>query len=475
MGQFEQSEQFEQFELIVRGGMVVLSNEVRPADIGIRNGKIAAVVDDLTSRSQAAQVYDASGLYIMPGMIDAHVHLNEPALGHWEGFETGSAALAAGGCTTYIDMPLNGVPPTVRLEALEKKLALADGVSAVDFALWGGLVPGNVERLAELAEAGVIGFKAFMSCPGGEGEDIFAEVDELTLYEGMKEIARLGKVLALHAESEPIVSKLAKEAVAAGKRGAMDFVNSRPVLAELEAVNRALFFAELTGCALHFVHISSSEAVELISSAKARGMNVTVETCPHYLTLTLEDVVRLGAVAKCAPPLRSSEEQERLWAAVRAGKIDIIASDHSPCPTSMKDGDMFEAWGGISGAQSSLELMLDEGHVRRGIPLPELSKWLSLNPAKRFGLYPRKGEIAIGMEADLAIIDMGESYTLASSDLLQRHKHSPYIGRSLGCRVKATMVRGNVVYEQKPDGVKLTARTGRWIRYDEGNGGKLYG
>ncbi|NRF93528.1 allantoinase [Paenibacillus frigoriresistens] len=458
-----------QFDLVIRKGTVVLREEVRQLDIGIQSGKIAALGENL-AYSEDTPVYDAEHLHIMPGMVDVHVHFNEPALGHWEGFATGSAALAAGGCTTYIDMPLNGVPPTVRLSALKRKLEAAEGHSLVDYALWGGLVPGNVGNLQELAEAGVIGFKAFMSCPGGEGEDIFTEVDDLTLHEGMKEIACLGLVLALHAESEEIVSKLAAQALAEGRRGALDFVATRPIAAELEAVKRALFYAEETGCKLHFVHISSAEAVQAITEAKAKGLDVTVETCPHYLVLTSTDLERLGPVAKCAPPLRTSQDQAQLWAALASGQLDILASDHSPCPAHMKQGDFFEAWGGISGAQSSLELMLDEGHLRREVPLPTISRMLSLEPAKRFGLHPRKGEIALGADADFALVDMKLSYSLQGSDLFYRHKHSPYVGKEFGCRVRATFLRGTQVYElgegvvEKADGI--------WLRHAAVIGGE---
>lgn len=458
-----------QFDLVIRKGTVVLRDEIRRLDIGIQGGKIAALGENLVY-SEHITFYDAEHLHILPGMVDAHVHFNEPALGHWEGFATGSAALAAGGCTTYIDMPLNGVPPTVRLSALEWKLAAAEGESVVDYALWGGLVPGNVGNLQELAEAGVIGFKAFMSCPGGEGEDIFAEVDDVTLLEGMKEIARLGMVLALHAESEEIVSKLAAQAVQEGRRGPLDFALTRPISAELEAVNRALFYAEQTGCKLHFVHISSAEAVQVITEAKARGLDVTVETCPHYLVLTSADLERLGPLAKCAPPLRTLDNQARLWAELADGKIDILASDHSPCPTHMKQGDFFEAWGGISGAQSSLELMLDEGYLRREVPLPLLSRMLSLEPAKRFGLHPRKGEIAVGADADLALVDMALSYSLQENNLLYRHKHSPYVGKAFGCRVKATFVRGVQVYELGKEVAEKAE--GAWIRPAAVNGGE---
>ncbi|OAS13414.1 allantoinase AllB [Paenibacillus oryzisoli] len=461
-----------QLDLIIRKGKVVQQDACRQLDIGIRNGKIAALSENLVV-SEETPVYDAEGLTILPGMIDAHVHFNEPALGHWEGFVTGSASLAAGGCTTYIDMPLNGVPPTVRLSALEMKLNSAEGQSHVDYALWGGLVPGNVGELEGLAQAGVIGFKAFMSCPGGEGEDIFTEVDDETLVNGMKEIARLGLVLALHAESEEIVSKLTAEAVQAGKRSALDFIATRPIAAEVEAVSRALDYAEMTGCMLHFVHISSAEAVQVIAKAKAQGMDVTVETCPHYLTLTNVEVERLGPVAKCAPPIRSVEDQASLWEELKAGRFDIIASDHSPSPKHMKQGDFFAAWGGISGAQSTLELMLDEGHLRREVPLTELARMLALEPAKRFGLYPRKGEIAIGADADLALVDLAAGYTLQESDLLYRHKQSPYVGKAFGCSVKSTFLRGVNVYER---GVGVgAALEGAWLRHSASIGGGLDG
>ncbi|GIO11196.1 allantoinase [Cohnella xylanilytica] len=450
----------EKLDLAIRGGSVVLPDEVRRMDVGIRAGRIAKLGD--IAADEAKEAVDARGLHVMAGMIDVHVHLNEPGLGDWEGFESGSAALAAGGCAAYLDMPLNGIPPTVTVRALERKLAAAKGRSVVDYGCWGGLVPGRLDELEPLAAAGVVGFKAFMSAPGDPSEEAFREVDDATLLEGMKRIARLGKVLALHAESEPIVARLTAEArerlrsrPGGGKfvggefrvgTSAADYSATRPVEAELEAVRRALRFARETGCPLHFVHISSAAAVAAIRAAKEEGMDVTLETCPHYLTLTEDDLGRLGSVAKCAPPLRSEAERDRLWEEIRAGRIDMISSDHSPCPTSMKTGDLLEAWGGISGAQSSLELMIDEGVGRRGLTLPQISRLLSSAPAKRFGLYPDKGEIAVGSHADLALVDLSAGYTLEAGDLYYRHKHSPYVGRSFSCRVAATYSRGRLVY-----------------------------
>ncbi|MCZ8521727.1 MULTISPECIES: allantoinase [Paenibacillus] len=434
-------------DLIVEGGQVVLADGVRRADIGVKNGRIAVIADSLEN-AEAASRLEAAGRVVLPGMIDAHVHLNEPGLGAWEGFATGSAALAAGGCTAYIDMPLNGVPPTVSLEALHAKLTAAEGRSYTDYALWGGLVPGSLPRLRELQEAGCIGFKAFMSEPGGEGEEVFARADDLTLLEGMREIAALGGVLALHAESENIVSVLAARAIGEGRTGALDYAQSRPVVAETEAVARALFYAGETGCALHFVHISSPEALSLIRDAKHRGLDVTAETCPHYLVLGAEEMEAIGKTAKCAPPLRGPAEREGLWKALEDGAIDLVASDHSPCPPEMKRStNWFEVWGGISGAQSSLELLVDEGHLKRGIPLERIAGVLSEGPARRFGLHARKGRISAGLDADLVLLELGRGYTLTEELLLDRHRQSPYAGRTFGCRVAATLVRGTVVYE----------------------------
>jgi allantoinase len=449
------------WDRIIQGGLVVLRDEVRRLDLGIRDGRIAAMADRL--EADGVPVWNASGCYVLPGMVDVHVHFNEPNLGHWEGFRTGSAALAAGGCTTYVDMPLNGVPPTVSVEALKLKLERAAGQSYVDYALWGGLMPGKLEHIEALADSGVIGFKAFMSEPGGDGEDIFERSDDYTLLEGMKRIAAVGGILALHAESEPIVAALVREMRRAGRTLPRDYAASRPAIAELEAVRRALFYAEQTGCRLHFVHISTSEAVAAIRQARRQGLDVTVETCPHYLALTEDDMARIGAVAKCAPPLRGALEQERLWNDFSVGGIDIIASDHSPSPPELKaKADFFAAWGGISGAQSSMELMLGEGVVRRNLPIEQIARALSYEPAKRFGLHPRKGEIIVGADADLAVVNLGETYTLQAQDLHYLHKHSPYVGRTMFCKVKATFSRGRLVYDAAK-GI-VGEPQGEWIR-----------
>ncbi|MBM7563146.1 allantoinase AllB [Paenibacillus sacheonensis] len=438
------------WDVLIKGGSVVLADRVERVDIGIKDGVITKIAPML-SGEDADRILIAEGRHVFAGVVDAHVHLNEPGLGEWEGFVTGTAALAAGGCTSFIDMPLNGIPPTINTAALERKLEAArnSGVR-VDYAIWGGLVPGNSGDLAALSEAGVVGYKAFMSFPGDTGDGCFENVDEETLLEGMKIIASLGHILALHAENEPIVAALAAEKRAAGRVAMRDYLDSRPPHAELEAVRLAIDMASVTGCKLHFVHISTPEAIELIDAAKRDGLNVTAETCPHYLVFTDEDVIRIGAEAKCSPPIRTGEEREALWRQLAEGKIDIVASDHSPCPPAMKnvkDDDYFTVWGGILGGQSTLEAVVSEGWLKRGIPLPVLSRTMSAAPAARFGLE-RKGSIAIGLDADIAIVDLDAPYVLTADQLKYRHAHSAYEGIRLGCRVETTLLRGRIVYDR---------------------------
>ncbi|MFC4597523.1 allantoinase AllB [Cohnella hongkongensis] len=454
-------------DCIVKGGKVVLRDRVQVADIGIKRGMIVQIASELPAASK--ETIDARGLYVMAGVIDANVHLSEPGL-DWEGFDCGSAALAAGGSTTFLDMPLHGRPPTLNAEALRLKLeaARASG-SHIDYGLWGGLSPDNLEHLEELAEAGVVGFKAFMSAAEDPGGGQFRSVDDVALFEGMKAVAGLGKVLAVHAESEEIVSSLFDKLVRRRTpRTLRDYAATRPIAAELDAVRRALLFAERTECPLHLVRLSSPQAVDAAWEAKMNGLNVTVETCPHYLVLTDEEAEALGALAKCAPPIRGAREREGLWARLAEGKIDLVASAHSPCPLWMKAGqgeDGFAAREGIAGAQSMLELVLDEGHWKRGLPLTLLSRVLSEAPARRFGLLPRKGRLAVGSDADLVIVNPDAPYELRAEQLLYRHRHSAYEGRRFRSRVVLTMSRGHVVYTADK-GIEADG-AGEWLQAPE--------
>jgi allantoinase len=279
------------------------------------------------------------------------------------------------------------------------------------------------------------------------GIDDFLAADDLTLYEGMREAARLGKIVALHAENDQITSNLARRAIEQGRTGIRDYLGSRPVIAELEAIERAILFASETGCALHIVHVSSGRGVSLVTAARARGADVTCETCPHYLVLTEEDVEELGAVAKCAPPLRPQEEREALWQQVFAGNVQMVTTDHSPAPAEMKtDANFFKVWGGISGCQSLLQLMLTEGYDERHLPLQRIAALTAENVAQRFELFPRKGHLAMGADADLTLVDLASERLLQPADLFYRHRHSPYVGRMLRGRIVRTLVRGTTVF-----------------------------
>ena len=439
-----------ELDVLLRGGTVVAATELLSADLGVADGKIVALSPGLTSSSR--EIIDASGLHIFPGVIDAHVHFNEPGRADWEGIETGSRALAAGGGTLFFDMPLNAHPPTVDADSFDQKLAAARANSLTDFALWGGLVPGNLDRMEELAARGVIGFKAFMS---NSGIDDFESVDDTTLREGMKRAARLKKIVAVHAESETMTRDLSQQLLRAGKTGIRDYLDSRPIEAELDAIARALAFAADTGCALHIVHVSCGAGITLIASAKKMGIDVSCETCPHYLTLTEEDMLALGAIAKCAPPLRSDSARETLWRCLEAGQVTTVGSDHSPSPPGMKqDANFFKVWGGISGAQHTLPLLITHAHIKREAALTLIGQWLSENVARRFDLPPQKGGIKISADADLALVDLGAEFTVEKEDLFYRHRQSPYVGRSLRGRVKQTLLRGRTLFK---DG-KITAK-----------------
>jgi len=426
-------------DLAIRGGTVVAPDGARRADVGIADGRVVAVADALDDAARAD--LDATGLHVLPGAVDAHVHFNDPGRTAYEGFETGTRAAAAGGTTTIVDMPLNAQPPTIDARAFDRKRAAAERTALVDFALWGGLVPGDAARLDELAERGVVGFKAFMS---DTTMPEFAMADDLTLYEGMARAATLGLPVAVHAESEAITSALAARARREGRRGVRDYLRSRPAIAEVEAIGRALLLAEETGCALHVVHVSTGRGVALVAEARARGVDATCETCPHYLVFDEDDAERLGAIAKCAPPLRPAAERDALWAAI--GDIALVASDHSPSLPELKQGDdFFAVWGGITGCQVLLGVLLDAGHHERGLALEQVAALAATGAARRFRL-PGKGRVEPGADADLALVDLAGATALGGETLLHRHPHSPWAGRRLSGRIVRTLVRGTTVF-----------------------------
>ena len=445
------------YDLLIRNGAVVTPAGIRRLDIAIAGGRIVALGEELAGG--APHEIDAQGLHVFPGVVDAHVHFNEPGRTEWEGFATGTQALAAGGATSYIEMPLNAHPPTLDAAAFDRKRTAAEASSLVDFALWGGLVPGNLDHLEELAERGVAGFKAFMS---NSGIEEFPAADDLTLYEGMAKAARLGRVVAVHAENDALTSALARRASAQGRTGVRDYLASRPAIAEHEAIARAILFAGETGCRLHVVHVSTGRGVALVAEARARGVDVSCETCPHYLVFDETDAERLGAVAKCAPPLRAADEREALWGHILAGTLPMVASDHSPSPPAMKTAaSFFAVWGGISGCQTLLRVLLTEGYVRRELELSAVAALAATYPAERFGLAPAKGRIAIGADADLALVDLAISASLQASELRYRHQQSPFVGMPLHGRVVRTLLRGVTVYL---DGQIIAQPMGRLLR-----------
>ncbi len=383
------------------------------------------------------------GLTIVPGLIDIHLHFNEPGRADWEGAATGSRALAAGGGTLFFDMPLNSSPCTVNARHFDQKRTALESASITDFALWGGLIPGNIADLAELADRGVVGFKAFL-CDSGLPE--FPRADDLTLYEGMRQAASLGLPVAVHAESEEITKRLSKRIAEAGRARSdrndiAAFLESRPVIAEVEAISRAGVLARETGCRLHIVHISSGKGVAAALEARSLGADISLETCPHYLLFTEDDLLRIGALAKCAPPLRKSAERDSLWASVLRGEVDVIGSDHSPCPPEMKQREnFFEVWGGIAGVQWTLPALID-----KGLDPIRLAALTSSNGARRFGI-DRRGAIEPGAIADLALIDLNASHTVREESLFQRHRITPYLGMKLRGVVRKTLRRGEMIY-----------------------------
>ena len=431
-------------DLILRGGTVVTAEEVKRADVGVADGRIVALEPFLSAA--AREEIDATAFHIFPGVIDAHVHFNEPGRAHWEGIESGSRALAAGGGTLFFDMPLNSTPPVLDGESFDRKAAAATAGSLTDFALWGGLVPGNLDHLEELHGRGVIGFKAFMSA---SGMDDFPNVDDRSLREGMKRVAKLGQLVAVHAESDAMTRRLAQERIVAGRTSIRDYLDSRPVEAELDAIGRAIGLAGETRCALHVVHVSCGAGVALIAEARSAGVDVTCETCPHYLVLTEEDMLRLGAVAKCAPPLRDSAEQEKLWRGLMAGEIATVGSDHSPAPPDLKvDANFFNVWGGISGVQQTLPWLLTAGYFERGLALESVARLTSPGVAARFRLPPEKGGIRVGADADVALVDLESGFEVRTEALFYRHRQSPYAGRRLRGRVVRTLRRGETIFEE---------------------------
>jgi len=442
-------------DLLVRGGRVVSDSGVTIADVGIVKGTITAVGASLSL--SADEVIDAEGLHVFPGGVDSHVHFNEPGRTEWETIATGSGALAAGGYTTFIDMPLNSRPVTTSGVAFDAKLRAAAASSVADFGLWGGMVPDNLVHLEELVQRGVMGFKAFM-CPSGI--DDFPQSDDRTLREGMKRIAQLDSILLLHAEDAAMIDDLTRRALAAGRKSPRDFIRSRPAAAELEAISRAISIAGETGCRIHIVHVSTARGVQLVTEAQAGGVDVSCETCPHYLLYTEEDIERLGGLGKCAPPFRTSKDRDGLWQQMSDGELPIVVSDHSPSTLDLKQGpDFFKLWGGIAGCQSTRHLLLWQARARSLGPATVAALTAS-NAARRFRLG-QKGEVAVGFDADLWLADLSIEGVVRREDLLYRNPFSAHEGKPTRGRTSRTLIRGQTAFM---DGRVDRSSRGRFIR-----------
>jgi allantoinase len=435
-------------DLIVRGKRVVTPKGERPAAIHIRGGVIAVIsgFDDIPS---GCPVHEAAESVVMPGLVDTHVHINEPGRTEWEGFLTATRAAAAGGITTLIEMPLNSIPATTTAAGFCEKTAAAAGKLWVDVGFWGGVVPGNAPELGPLWEAGVFGFKCFLA-PSGVEE--FPHVVETDLRTALPELVRLAAPLLVHAELPgPIEEAAKKQPINASPRRYATWLASRPRSAENEAIALLLHLGRELGASIHVVHLSSAEAIPLLRQAKLEGLRLSVETCPHYLIFTAEEITEGATQFKCAPPIRERENREKLWAALGDGTIDLVASDHSPCPPAMKlgeEGDFLRAWGGIASLQFSLPAVWTEA-CARGYAVTRLSEWMCHGPAHLAGLEKRKGTIAEGCDADLVIWNPSANFCVDSARQHQRHRLTPYAGRDLTGLVETTFLRGQKIFERE--------------------------
>lgn len=405
----------------------------------------------------AGREIDAGDLVVMAGLVDSHVHVNEPGRADWEGFESAGTAAAAGGTTTIVDMPLNSLPVTTTAAALATKVAAATGACRVDFGLWGGIVPGNGSELAALLEAGALGFKAFL-VPSGIDE--FPAVDDEQLGAAMAALASTGAPVLVHAEDSGEIAHADRRALEERPESYGAWVASRPPSAEARAVGRVAGLCARTGSRAHVVHVAAEEAVDAVRAARSAGLLLTAETCPHYLVFAREDVADGDTRFKCAPPIREERHREALWRGLRDGALDLVASDHSPCPPELKPaGDFARAWGGIAGLELRLPATWTEAR-RRGATLADLARWLAEAPARLAGLSARKGRIAPGLDADLVVWDPERAFVVRAGELHQRHCATPWEGRTLIGAVEATILRGRVVHER---GAFPGDPAGRWL------------
>jgi len=431
--------------VLVRSRRVVFPGRVDAASLEIRDGRITAI-GPIDRVPEGAQVVDAGDKFVLPGLIDTHVHINEPGRAEWEGFRTATRAAAAGGYTTLVDMPLNNLPATTTVGNLRLKEWAARGQCLVDYGFWGGVVADNQEHVEALAAAGVLGYKCFLVHPGIDG---FTMVNRSELEAAMPKVALSGLPLLVHAELPGPIEEATARVNAAGcdwKRYST-YLASRPDAAEVAAIRLMIELSRKYGCRVHIVHLSSTEALPDLRAARAEGLPISVETCPHYLHFAAEEIGDGSTLHKCAPPIRSRPNREQLWRALEGGDIDLIATDHSPCPPEMKargDGSFLDAWGGIASLQLALRVVWTDAH-RRGLSMPRVARWMSEQPAKMAGLE-KKGAIREGNDADLVIFDSDGKFQVDGARLEHRHPLTPYAGETLSGVVEMTFVRGEKVY-----------------------------
>jgi allantoinase len=432
-------------DLIIRGARVVLPDRVGPCSIHIREGRITAIekFEEVSPDCVLVQAGDTD--VVMPGLVDTHVHINSPGRTEWEGFPTATLAAAAGGTTSIVDMPLNSIPPTTTLRNFQAKLETARNSCYVDVGFWGGVVPGNTRELESLARAGVVGFKCFL-VPSGVAE--FEHVTEQDLSEAMPELTRLDALLIVHAELPgPIDEAALVNSGSATKY--QTFLESRPRSAENKAVELMIKLSKKFGTRVHIVHLSSADSIELLRTARAEGVRITAETCPHYLHFASESIPAGATEFKCCPPIREEQNREALWQGISEGTIESVVSDHSPCPGEMKlpdSGDFLNAWGGIASLQFRLPIVWTEAR-QRGFSLRQVTDWLAGNPAELVRMSTRKGAIAVGRDADILIWAPEEEFVIDSDAIQHRHKVTPYKGEKLFGVVKHTFLRGHKVYD----------------------------
>ena len=418
--------------MIVRARRAVVDGVLQPCAVEVRDGVITGLPE--YAGPHASAVVDlADDEVLLPGLVDTHVHINEPGRTDWEGFESATRSAAAGGVTTLIDMPLNSIPPTIDVEALERKRAAARGQCHVDVGFWGGVVPHNLGSLRALHDAGVFGFKAFLV---HSGVDEFPPVSAEQLHAALHEVAEFDGLLLVHAEDAGCIGE-------AGGRAYDDFLASRPAIAELAAVKQVIDAARATGGRAHIVHLAAADALPVLAAARADGARVTAETCPHYLTFAADEIPGGATAFKCCPPIRDAANRDALWTGLGAGLVSAVVSDHSPAPAALKrldDGDFGEAWGGIASLQLGLAAVWTSARAR-GFGLPDVVRWMSQGPADLVGLQ-QKGRIAVGADADLVAFAPDDTFTVDPAALHHRHPITPYAGRELAGVVRRTWLRG---------------------------------